>query len=369
MNDINKVDCFFYGVNKKIACTIPPKIYKADVSWDIQFELNKNDVEMPVTFDLNFFLSRFVAGDKSLKESRNISRKRLALVSSKIGFIDPEAQALREQMHRYSRAKEMMLSESEITLELLLEVHKLVEPVQSNSGVIRTKPNWIGGKNPDTAYYVSPPPELVPDLLDDWLLFINDINQSIEVRAIIGHNQLLNIHPFSDGNGRTSRLVLHSLLERKYGEIIHPSIYRLNKEFDTYVEAISDSLSVSSFTRSPHKYWNENMSFCEDIKLAMLEVLKSTMSTIKSKLIFSIISQHTQDLIDYLWSQPVFCEADLMSHFGWDYFESQKAIKELIDLRLIIPRKIKYPENAIIYDCPIIINTLTSLDSMVFEYQ
>ncbi|CAM4062730.1 Fic family protein [Pseudoalteromonas byunsanensis] len=367
MNDIKTVEHYFLSIKKTVPCTVPPCLQQRDISWDVQYQLNTNNHEAPPAFDLNFFLSRLVAGDKSLKEFRSVSRKRLALVSSKIGYIDPEAQELIEQMHRYSKARDLMLSEPKITLDLLLEVHRLVEAQHRDSGKIRTKPNWVGGESPLNAYYVSPPPEMVPALLNDWLLFVNDQTQTPEVRAIIGHNQLLNIHPFADGNGRTSRLVLHTTLEKKYGELLHPSLYRLHKKFDTYIEAIHDTLCESAFTRAPHHYWHDSVSWCDETKTRILKLLKSTMGVIQSKLVFAIISKNAKDLIDYLWSQPIICEADLMSHFKWDFVQSHQTIKELVDLKLIIPRRLKYPENAIIYESPEIIEVFNRLDSVIFE--
>ncbi|MBQ4846910.1 Fic family protein [Pseudoalteromonas sp. MMG005] len=367
MNEIKTVDYYFPFINKTVPCTVPPTLHKRKISWDIQYELNTNNLEAPQNFDLNFFLSRLVAGSKSLKESRSVSRKRLALVSSKIGYIDPEAQELIEQMRRYNKAKELMRSESKITLDLLLEVHKLVESEHRNSGKIRTKANWVGGETPINAYYVGPPPEMVPDLLNDWLLFVNDQEQTPEIRAIIGHNQLLNIHPFSDGNGRTSRLVLHTILEKKYGEMLHPSLYRLHKKFDTYIEAIHDTLSESAFDSPPHKYWYESLTYCDGLKNAMQALLMSATKEIQSRLIFFGISKNAKSLIDFLWSQPIVCEVDLMHYFKWNFLESHQTIKELADLQLIIPRRLKYPENTIVYDCPIIIEALNNLDRIIFE--
>jgi hypothetical protein len=42
-------------------------------------------------FSVGSFMARYLAGNRSLKEARMISRKRMALVTSAVGYMDPEA--------------------------------------------------------------------------------------------------------------------------------------------------------------------------------------------------------------------------------------------------------------------------------------
>src|SRR5260370_5041693 len=85
------------------------------------------------------------------------------------------------------------------------------------AGQIRTNQNWIGGNdyNPCGADFVPPPPEDVPDLLDDLCKAINDDRLPPIVQASVVHAQLKPIHPFADGNGRTGRALIHVILKRR----------------------------------------------------------------------------------------------------------------------------------------------------------
>lgn len=84
-------------------------------------------------------------------------------------------------------------------------------------GVIREEQNWIGGSsyNPCSAAFVPPPPEHIPELLDDLLDYINNDAHSPLVQAAIVHAQFETIHPFADGNGRTGRALIHVVLTRR----------------------------------------------------------------------------------------------------------------------------------------------------------
>jgi Fic family protein len=84
-------------------------------------------------------------------------------------------------------------------------------------GQVRTTQNWISGNdyNPCNASFVRPPPEEVPDLLDDLVSFINGDAYSPLVQAALAHAQFETIHPFADGNGRTGRALIHVVLRRR----------------------------------------------------------------------------------------------------------------------------------------------------------
>jgi Fic family protein len=85
------------------------------------------------------------------------------------------------------------------------------------TGTIRTVQNWIGGNNynPCGADFVPPPPEHVPELLEDLCDAINDDLLPPVVQAALVHAQFETIHPFDDGNGRTGRALIHVVLRRR----------------------------------------------------------------------------------------------------------------------------------------------------------
>jgi len=88
------------------------------------------------------------------------------------------------------------------------------------AGAIRTKQSWIGGNDyhPIGAPYVGPPPEQVPALLTDLCGFIARTDVAAVAQAAIAHAQFENIHPFTDGNGRTGRALIYTVLRRR-GEV------------------------------------------------------------------------------------------------------------------------------------------------------
>jgi Fic family protein len=108
----------------------------------------------------------------------------------------------------------------EITVDVLLEIHRRLlagTRLEPHGGIFRQVQNWIGGSdyNPCSADYVPPPPEAVPDLMDDLCGFCNADDLPAVAQAAIAHAQFETVHPFVDGNGRTGRAIIHLVLRRR----------------------------------------------------------------------------------------------------------------------------------------------------------
>ncbi|MBV8928197.1 MAG: Fic family protein [Mycobacteriaceae bacterium] len=107
-----------------------------------------------------------------------------------------------------------------ITSTALLEAHRALmapDPRADHPGALRVAQSWIGGhgSSPIDAVYVPPPPDAVPDLIDDLLTFANRRDLPILAQAAIAHSQFVSIHPFADGNGRIGRALIAAILRRR----------------------------------------------------------------------------------------------------------------------------------------------------------
>lgn len=117
-------------------------------------------------------------------------------------------------------AVDLAVREQQLGVADLLEIHRVLmdrSPAPEIGGVVRQQQNWIGGSsyNPCSAAYVPPPPEHVAGLLTDLMHYANGVDHSALVQAAIAHAQFETIHPFTDGNGRTGRALIHVILRRR----------------------------------------------------------------------------------------------------------------------------------------------------------
>lgn len=83
-------------------------------------------------------------------------------------------------------------------------------------GEFRREPVWIGGgSTPIGATFVGPRHELIPGAIDDLIAFAQRADLPALPQIAVGHAQFETIHPFTDGNGRTGRALVHALLRNK----------------------------------------------------------------------------------------------------------------------------------------------------------
>lgn len=76
---------------------------------------------------------------------------------------------------------------------------------------------WIGGRlpSPHDALFVPPHHSRVPAAMDDLVAFIERNDLEPFVQTMVAHAHFETIHPFPDGNGRTGRALIHSMLRSR----------------------------------------------------------------------------------------------------------------------------------------------------------
>ena len=136
-------------------------------------------------------------------------------------------------MLRAARTRPFIFSE-----EVLLELHRLfaqrADP--EKAGRYRDIQVFITGTD-----YVPPKPEDVPALMRAFIDTLTEEGERLHpVRlAAFAHRRLVDIHPFTDGNGRTARLLMNLILvNRGYPIASIPPVLRLR-----YINALKKAQS------------------------------------------------------------------------------------------------------------------------------
>ena len=111
--------------------------------------------------------------------------------------------------------KEVAQQDIEISQRTIKEIHALVLHGidRENAGSYRTVPVMISGST-----HVPSQPCLLEKLMEDFMLAFQSMEKENVHPVIIAaylHNELVRIHPFIDGNGRTSRLLMNLYLLQK----------------------------------------------------------------------------------------------------------------------------------------------------------
>jgi len=126
---------------------------------------------------------------------------------------DPDdARELLNYRRAFEFVSEYLDSGAAITEGLVREIHKrLVEGVRGGSatpGQYRKVQNYVVNGATGQTVYTPPPAQDVPAMMTEMVAWLNEPGQAHPVLVSgVAQFQLVHIHPFLDGNGRTSRLL------------------------------------------------------------------------------------------------------------------------------------------------------------------
>lgn len=125
---------------------------------------------------------------------------------------------------------------SPLSLEDILTVHRMVARDSNTAGqtpgTLRTDPVQVG--RPEVGgFHMGAPVERLPSYMRSYIDLINS-RESLRlppiVHALLAHYFFTTLHPFIDGNGRTSRLVATAILCQR-GYNVHGGYYALSDYF------------------------------------------------------------------------------------------------------------------------------------------
>jgi Fic family protein len=232
-----------------------------------------------------------------------------------------------------------------ISLRLVREIHaRLMTGARSTQhpypGDFRRSQNWIGGKTPAQASFVPPAPHDMHKALSDLEKFIHakDDYPSL-VKAGLIHAQFETIHPFTDGNGRTGRMLIALYIH--HARLLELPVLYLSGYFKKYQKLYYQKL---------HDYHDEDADingWLEFFLEGIAEVADSSIETCakitalrdrdfaKMQKLGKKSAESTLEIVRKLFSQPIIGIAEIMKWTGYSKQGSYRIIERLKGLKII----------------------------------
>lgn len=239
----------------------------------------------------------------------------------------------------------------------ILTMHReLTQGVQADAGTFRQEWVWIGGQSPVTAHYVGPEWEQVPALIDDLVAFAarQDIDPTLQ--AAIAHAQFETIHPFTDGNGRTGRALVSSVLRARgvTRNVTVPISSGLLHDIGDYVEALTAYREgdvvpmLECFVRSVDAALENARLLAADLEGVEAEILASR----------SRVTQSARLFARFVCAEPAFTASMLEQHTGVSKATAYRLVDALVEAKILrVEKKVRGQK---VWTCPAF---LASLDA------
>lgn len=240
------------------------------------------------------------------------------------------------------------LSDLPLSLRLLKEIHKeLMTDARTTQhaypGEFRHTQNWISGTSPANARFVPPPVHEMNRALSELEKFIYDDNPVLPlIKAGLLHSQFETIHPFTDGNGRTGRMMV-TLYLTQTGRLSIPVLYLssyFKKHQDRYYEVLD---SYHSEKGSPNEWLDffldgvvetaeSAIETCHKITDLRLEDMAKVQSLGKNS------AESTLKMLQHLYSLPIVGLAEVMKWTGYSKQGAYNVIERLVQKDILSPR-------------------------------
>jgi Fic family protein len=232
-----------------------------------------------------------------------------------------------------------------VSVDAIKRVHQALLPDDLDNeghpigGRIRTTQNWIGRSDvtPVGATFVPPPPEYVEGLLVDLGAFIDRTDLPAIAQAAIAHAQFETIHPFMDGNGRTGRALVYSILRRReeLGEYVPPISLVLSGVPRNYVGALT-AYREGNYNAIVELYAIATGKACAEAKHlgAAVDMLRAEW---EARLPPLRSHATARALLDVLPAVPVLDANEAAARTGRSLVSARRGLEELTELGILKP--------------------------------
>lgn len=170
-------------------------------------------------------IARFLLRSEAIASSRiegiTPSAQQVALAelgqSESVRGLSEQARLVANNMTVVREATTALVEADQLRVADIVELHRSLLPDEPRHHGLRTVQNWIGTSSwtPIGAAYAPPAPERVPQLMEDLVRYLNGAAHAPLIQAAMVHAQFETIHPFTDGNGRVGRALIHTVLARR----------------------------------------------------------------------------------------------------------------------------------------------------------
>lgn len=244
-------------------------------------------------------IARFLLRSEAIASSRiegiAPSAQQVALAelgqSETVRGISEQAQLVANNMTIVRGATTELVETDTLTVDHIVDLHRALMPDELQHHGLRTVQNWIGTSSwtPIGASFVPPDPDRVPGYMADLVDYINGAAHAPLIQAALVHAQFETIHPFTDGNGRVGRALVHTVLARRgLTELaVLPISLVLATLRDRYVTGLTDyrhtAPASSAEASAAANVWLETFVGAAEIAVEQSEVLMTRIDDLRGQ--------------------------------------------------------------------------------------
>src|SRR4030042_4317668 len=210
---------------------------------------------------------------------------------------------------------------------------------EKHPGEIRKEQVWIGPKDCsiEEASYIPPEPLGLKAHLGNLIDYMNLADLEVLIQTAIMHAQFEIIHPFSDGNGRTGRILIPLFLWCK-GRISAPMFY-ISEYFDENRDQYVENLRKISAAKDWERwilFFLDAISIQSKRNSEKANQVLSLYNRMRTKIIDLTKSPHAMSVLDSLFITPIMRPPDFIKHSRLEPKSAHRIIAKLKSEKILV---------------------------------
>lgn len=207
-------------------------------------------------------------------------------------------------------------------------------------GQFKQEQNYLADKMKRKIQFIPISPQKLNDGLERFFHFIATSKEPPLIKTAIAHLEFEALHPFQDGNGRIGRMLITLLLWQE--QVLSQPHFYISGYFedhkDYYIQSMRNvsktndwNIWIKFFLTAVEKQAIYNLRIAEDIK-NLYETMKIEFSEL-------ISSKWNMEVLDFIFTYPVFRNNKLVSHTGIPSATVATIVKKLLDNDYLIQKE------------------------------
>lgn len=246
--------------------------------------------------------SRYLAGGVSLRAARTTTRREFFMRSCLAAPCNAVVTDLVAAVNRYNETVKY-LARSILSVRDICDANRVLSQHDSNTpGVIRHTPFIHNIKKNKIAL---PAPDETENYLNKALGQLHTSGIEPLQAAVYVASNLLWLHPFAEGNGRTARALFDAIALKNNVLAISPFFFIFQqKNMQQHLNAVVLTASTQGFNISG-EFWQQYALWHTGISALVTALLKGTHQTFNSKLLMLPLGAGDVEKINSLWRNPI----------------------------------------------------------------
>lgn len=216
--------------------------------------------------------------------------------------------------------------------------------------MFKTEQNYLADKLKKQIQFIPIRPENLEEGLTQLFDFLYTSTLPPIIKTAIMHLEFEALHPFNDGNGRIGRMLITLNLWRE--EILSQPHFYISGYFeenkDAYIEAMRDVSRTNDWNNWIRFFLNAVTSQAEH-NLLIAEQIKDLYETTKNEFADAIASKWNMEILDFIFTYPVFRSNKLLSATNIPSTTVGPIIKKLIEYDYLLVREEASGRRAALY--------------------